>query len=191
MLLAGISFASGYWAVLLALGPAAYLLVLDAHNSDNAPQMVVIRYIATLATGWATYSVVARGIVPMTVEPIGAWTPYRRKRSDRVRDHNCDTLRVGDVPTRGVRRSFHGRSRGIRDSPVAGRCRGRNNDAGSHSGRSPSIRSRVCHSVRVSRRAVVWILTPVTVLSNPLLELPRADWDWSVQFFARLELYRM
>lgn len=70
LLLAGISFVSGYWAVLLALGPAAYLPVLDAHNPDNTPQMVVIGYIAALAVGWTTHSVVARGIAPMAIEPM-------------------------------------------------------------------------------------------------------------------------
>ena len=66
----GHRFVSGYWAVLIALGPAAYLFVLDAHNPDNAPQMIVISYIAALVTGWVAYIVIAEGVAPIAVEPM-------------------------------------------------------------------------------------------------------------------------
>ncbi|WP_227379786.1 hypothetical protein [Haladaptatus halobius] len=70
LVLAGIAFVSGYWVILLALGPAAYLLVLDAHNSDNAPRVIVISYVTALAVGWVAYMAIAQGIAPMTVEPM-------------------------------------------------------------------------------------------------------------------------
>ncbi|WP_332900329.1 hypothetical protein [Haladaptatus sp. CMSO5] len=70
LVIAGIAFVSGYWAILPALGPAAYLLVLDAHSSDNAPTMVAISFIAALVVGWLTYTAIAKGIAPTTVEPM-------------------------------------------------------------------------------------------------------------------------
>lgn len=70
LVLAGIAFASGYWAVLLALGPAAYLLVLDAHSSDNAPTNVAISYGAALVIGWGAYVAIAQGIAPTSIEPM-------------------------------------------------------------------------------------------------------------------------
>lgn len=70
LMLAGIAFVSGYWAILLALGPAAYLLVLDAHSSANAPTNVAISYGAALVIGWVAYLVVAQGITPTMVEPM-------------------------------------------------------------------------------------------------------------------------
>lgn len=62
--LAGIAFVSGYWGIHLALGPAAYLLVLDAHSSDNAPTKVAISYGAALVVGWVAYVAIARGFPP-------------------------------------------------------------------------------------------------------------------------------
>lgn len=70
LVLAGIAFVSGYWAIPLALGPAAYLFVLDAHSSDNAPMKVAISYGAALVTGWVTYMTIAQGIAPTTIEPM-------------------------------------------------------------------------------------------------------------------------
>lgn len=70
LMLAGITFVSGYWAILLALGPAAYLLVLDAHSSANAPTKAAISYGAALVIGWVAHLVIAQGITPTTVEPM-------------------------------------------------------------------------------------------------------------------------
>lgn len=70
LMLAGITFVSSYWAILLALGPAAYLLVLDAHSSANAPTKVAISYGGALVIGWVAYLVIAQGITPTTVEPM-------------------------------------------------------------------------------------------------------------------------
>lgn len=70
LVLAGIAFVSGYWAILLALGPATYLLVLDAHSADNAPIKVAISYAAALGIGWVAYIVIAQGIDPTAVEPM-------------------------------------------------------------------------------------------------------------------------
>lgn len=70
LMLAGIAFVTGYWAILLALGPATYLLVLDAHGSDNAPTKVAGSYGAALVIGWFAYMAIARGIAPTTVEPM-------------------------------------------------------------------------------------------------------------------------
>lgn len=70
LVLAGFAFVSGYWAILLALGPAAYLLVLDAHSSDNAPTKVAICYGAALVIGWVTYIAIAQGIAPTSIEPM-------------------------------------------------------------------------------------------------------------------------
>ena len=70
LMIAGIAFVSGYWAILLALGPAAYLLVLDAHSSDNAPTNVAICYGAALVIGWIAYTAIAQGIAPTSIEPM-------------------------------------------------------------------------------------------------------------------------
>ncbi|WP_227377910.1 hypothetical protein [Haladaptatus halobius] len=70
LVLAGIAFVSGYWAILPALGPAAYLLVLDAHSSDNAPAKVATSYGAALVIGWVAYQAIAQGIAPTTIEPM-------------------------------------------------------------------------------------------------------------------------
>ena len=70
LLIAGIAFVSGYWAIILALGPAAYLLVLDAHSSDNAPTNVAICYGAALVIGWVAYTAIAQGIAPTSIEPM-------------------------------------------------------------------------------------------------------------------------
>lgn len=68
--LLGVALASGYWAILLALGPAVYPLVLDAHRPGNAPKTVAISYSAVLVTGWASYMVIAQGVDPMSIEPM-------------------------------------------------------------------------------------------------------------------------
>lgn len=70
VVLAGIAFISGYWGIFLALGPAAYLLVLDANSSAHAPTVIVIGYVTALGAGWAAYTVIAQGVSPMAVEPI-------------------------------------------------------------------------------------------------------------------------
>lgn len=68
--LAGIAFVTGYWAIFLALGPAAYLLVLDAHSAENAPVNVVISYATALVIGWIAYLAIAEGIAPTSVAPL-------------------------------------------------------------------------------------------------------------------------
>ncbi|WP_248910244.1 hypothetical protein [Halocatena marina] len=70
LVLAGIAFVSGYWAIFIALGPAACLLVFDAHNSDNTPTVVIISYVAALVVGWVTYTTIAPGIAPTTIKPM-------------------------------------------------------------------------------------------------------------------------
>lgn len=70
LVLAGLSLVSGYWAVLLALGPAAYLMVLDAHGPENAPVTVVTSCVAASMIGWIAYPAIAQGISPMAVEPM-------------------------------------------------------------------------------------------------------------------------
>ncbi|WP_227376290.1 hypothetical protein [Haladaptatus halobius] len=70
LVLGGTVFVSGYWAIILALGPAAYLLALDAHSSDNAPAVVIISYTAALGVGWVAYMALAQGIAPTAVEPM-------------------------------------------------------------------------------------------------------------------------
>lgn len=67
---AGIVFVSGYWTVLLALGPVAYLLVLNAHRSDSAPTNVAICYGTALVIGWVAYTAIAQGIAPASIEPM-------------------------------------------------------------------------------------------------------------------------
>ena len=70
LVIAGIAFISGYWAILLALGPGTYLLVLDAHSSDNAPTNVAICYGTALVIGWVAYMAIAQGITPTSIEPM-------------------------------------------------------------------------------------------------------------------------
>lgn len=68
--LLGIAFASGYWAILIALGSSAYLLVLASHDTDNAPRVVVMSHLTALIAGWGTYTILAQGIAPTGVEPM-------------------------------------------------------------------------------------------------------------------------
>ena len=70
VVLAGIAFISGYWAILLALGPAAYLFALDAHSSDHTPTNIAISYTAALVSGWIAYTAIAQGITPTAIEPM-------------------------------------------------------------------------------------------------------------------------
>jgi len=68
--LAGIAVASGYWGILVALAPAAYLLVFHPHDSENSPKSVVVSHLAALVAGWLTYIVLAQGIAPTSIEPM-------------------------------------------------------------------------------------------------------------------------
>lgn len=68
--LAGIAFASGFWGVLIALTPTAYLLVISPHEQDNSPRTVVVSHMTALITGWVVYSVLAHGITPTSIEPM-------------------------------------------------------------------------------------------------------------------------
>lgn len=68
--LAGISFASGFWGILIALAPAAYLLVLFPHNEDNSPKTVVVSHLTALVAGWVAYTALAQGITPTSIEPM-------------------------------------------------------------------------------------------------------------------------
>ncbi|WP_323677305.1 HPP family protein [Halorubellus sp. PRR65] len=68
--LAGIAFASGHWAILVALAPAAYLLVFFPHDSENSPKTVVVSHLTALVAGWLTYTVLAQGIAPTSIEPM-------------------------------------------------------------------------------------------------------------------------
>lgn len=77
LILAGIAFVSGYWAIFLALGPEAYLLVLDAHNSDNAPTIVAISYVAALVVGWLTYRQLHLQLSTQCWSPVFAWLGVR------------------------------------------------------------------------------------------------------------------
>lgn len=70
LILGLITFISGYWAILIALGPGAYYIVLNAHSSDNAPEMVAISYVGALVVGWLIYMMIAPGIAPTTVKPM-------------------------------------------------------------------------------------------------------------------------
>lgn len=69
-ILAGFAFTSGYWAILIALVPAAYLLVLFPHDSDNSPKIVVISHLAALLAGWIGYMSLAQGISLTSIEPM-------------------------------------------------------------------------------------------------------------------------
>lgn len=68
--LAGFAFTSGYWGILIALAPAAYLLVLFPYDSENSPKTVAIGHLAALFTGWVAYLVLAQGISPTSIEPM-------------------------------------------------------------------------------------------------------------------------
>jgi len=68
--LAGIAFASRFWGILIALGPAAYLLVLYPQEDYNSPKTVVVSHLTALAAGWITYTALAQGITPTSIEPM-------------------------------------------------------------------------------------------------------------------------
>lgn len=68
--LAGFAFASGFWVILIALAPAAYLLVLFPHDKDNSPKTVVVSHLTALVVGWIAYTVLAQGIAPTSIEPM-------------------------------------------------------------------------------------------------------------------------
>lgn len=68
--LAGIAFASGVWAVLIALAPAAYLLAFSPHMNGNSPRTVVVTHLTALIAGWVAYSILANGITPTSIEPM-------------------------------------------------------------------------------------------------------------------------
>jgi len=68
--LAGSAFASGVWGILIALAPAAYLLVFFPHDEDNSPKTVVVSHLTALVAGWVTYTVLAQGIAPTSIEPM-------------------------------------------------------------------------------------------------------------------------
>lgn len=73
VLLAGLAvfaFAAGNWGILIALAPAAYLLVFFPDDSDNAPKVVVVSHLVALITGWVAYTVLAQGISPTSNEPM-------------------------------------------------------------------------------------------------------------------------
>lgn len=68
--LATFAFGSGYWGILIALAPAAYLLVLHPDDSGNTPKAVVVSHLVALIVGWVTYTVLAQGISPTSIEPM-------------------------------------------------------------------------------------------------------------------------
>jgi len=70
VILAGIAFVSGFWAVLVALAPAAYFLVFSPYDSENSPKIVVISHLTALVAGWVTYTAIAQGIAPTSIEPM-------------------------------------------------------------------------------------------------------------------------
>lgn len=68
--LAAFAFGSGYWGILLALAPAAYLLVLYPADSANAPEVVIVSHLVALFAGWMAYTALAPGISPTSIEPM-------------------------------------------------------------------------------------------------------------------------
>lgn len=68
--LAVFAFVSGYWGILIALAPAAYLLVFCPNDPDNAPKVVAVSHLVALIAGWVAYTVLAQGISPTSVEPM-------------------------------------------------------------------------------------------------------------------------
>ena len=68
--LAGIAIASGFWGILVALAPAAYLLVFSPHDSENSPKTVVVSHLTALVAGWITYTAFAQGIASTSIEPM-------------------------------------------------------------------------------------------------------------------------
>ncbi len=70
VVLAGIAFVSGYWGILIALAPAAYLLVFFPHDADNTPKTVVRSHLTALIIGWVTYTALAQAIPPTRIEPM-------------------------------------------------------------------------------------------------------------------------
>lgn len=69
-ILAGIAFASGFWGILIALAPAAYLLVFFPQDDHNSPKTVVVSHLTALIAGWITYTALAQGIAPTSIEPM-------------------------------------------------------------------------------------------------------------------------
>lgn len=70
--LAGIAFTSGYWSVLIAFAPAAYLLVLFPYDSDSGPKIVLVSHLTALVVGWIAYTALAQGVSPTSIEPMSA-----------------------------------------------------------------------------------------------------------------------
>lgn len=68
--LAGIAFSSGFWGILIALAPAAYLLVFFPQDDDNSPKTVVVSHLTALIAGGITYTALAQGIAPTSIEPM-------------------------------------------------------------------------------------------------------------------------
>lgn len=68
--LAGIAIASGFWGILVALAPAAYLLVFSPYDSANSPKTVAVSHLTALVAGWLTYTALAQGIAPTSIEPM-------------------------------------------------------------------------------------------------------------------------
>lgn len=69
-ILAGIAVVSGFWGILVALAPAAYLLVFSPYDSENSPKAVAVSHLTALVAGWLTYTVLAQGIAPTSIEPM-------------------------------------------------------------------------------------------------------------------------
>lgn len=68
--LAGIAFSSGFWGILIALAPAAYLLVFFPQDDDNSPKTIVVSHLTALIAGGITYTALAQGIAPTSIEPM-------------------------------------------------------------------------------------------------------------------------
>lgn len=68
--LAGITIASSYWGILVALAPAAYLLVFFPYDEDNSPKTVVVSHLTALVAGRVAYTALAQGITPTSIEPM-------------------------------------------------------------------------------------------------------------------------
>lgn len=68
--LAGVAIATGFWGILVALAPAAYLLVFSPYDSENSPKTVVVSHLTALIAGWITYTALAQGIAPTSIEPM-------------------------------------------------------------------------------------------------------------------------
>lgn len=68
--IAGVAITSGFWGILVSLAPAAYLLVFSPNDSTNSPKTVVVSYLTALVAGWLTYTALAQGIAPTSIEPM-------------------------------------------------------------------------------------------------------------------------